>query len=314
MFGHQKNSELLEIVNQKVYGHLEAKKALINAFNRALIRQHQEFNLRHTQDLLPLRNTLLIGDSGTGKTFLVETLAKICDFHLIVVDATQIVPSGGSGKINVEGIVKKITDTAKHESELLNNLYCPEECMRRIVVFIDEIDKLGYSFEGSGNWNKHVQSNLLQLVEEKAGVKGVTFVFAGAFDGMLKEKTEKKHLGFTHNHKEEKNEEVDWATQVINAGLIPELVGRISSIVKLDDLSPRDYFKIAKSYIIPLHNETLRFYSYYDFKINKKKLDEIIAKTIKSRQGVRYLKREIEKISSDIEFNFENHIQWSLLE
>src|SRR5260221_543501 len=84
------NQELLEKFDKLVYGHTTAKKALINAVNRSRLRWHQEFNLGMQEDeLVTPKNVLLIGESGSGKTFLIECLQKLCEFPIVRFDATQ---------------------------------------------------------------------------------------------------------------------------------------------------------------------------------------------------------------------------------
>ena len=206
------NHEILALLDNEVYGHTRAKKVLINALNRSKIRWHQihSFGVDPSK-AIELKNVFLLGASGSGKTFLIETLTNICDVPFLKFDATQISPAGGKGNLCVDEIIKEIQVHCSHAAQQSKGLYTAAEVMNSVVVMIDEADKLARSFDSSGNWNKQVQSNLLQLIDGKTAISGVTFIFAGAFAETLQNEQKKDAsaaIGFSR--KKEVEKEKDW--------------------------------------------------------------------------------------------------------
>lgn len=312
---HMKNSELLESLNEKVYGHLTAKKILINLLNRSLMRHHQKWIDRlHKDYLLPPQKVLLIGGSGTGKTHLVNCLKDLYDFPLIKVDATDLVPTGASessGKITSQGLQLKILENAKSLCASTKGLHPYSSVLGTIdktIVFIDEIDKLATNWD-SGNWNTHVQSNFLTLFDTKdTDYAGVSYIFAGAFSGMKDEKLKSKSIGFggqlTQESSKVSDKEVD--KQIIKYGLITELVGRITGIAELDELTKEDYKNIIITRLLPEKRIELSYYGIYDFDIDDAELEILIDYAIESKQGIRAVKRKLDQKCVDAEFEYEN--------
>lgn len=305
------NADVLKQFDKKVYGHKEAKIMLINAMNRARSRANLEFDAKVTEGLPKLRNLLLVGESGTGKTHLVESLSQILNFAFIRVDATQILPSGGDKSgMTISNLIDFIVQSCKHYNStnvMSRNL---DRCIRECVVFVDEIDKLAYAHDSSGNWSKHIQHNLLQLVEGKTDLGELTFIFAGAFtDAFKHQKTlkTKQSVGFLHQKAEELDEE-DWDEWIVKQGIVPELAGRISYVSKLDNLSYDDYLTILNKHIVPDAKLELFRLGICKFNLNEKDQDRIVKKALRSNQGVRMLRKEVLKIVSDLEFNYDAHI------
>lgn len=310
------NHELLAELDKRVYGHTEAKRVLINAINRGKIRWHQEFSLGlKEEDLVGNKNVLLIGQSGNGKTFLIENICELCDVPFIRFDATQIKPSGSGDGLTIKQIIKEIQQHSAWLANLSHGQFTATEIMKQTVVFIDEICKLALSSDSSGNWNKNVQANLLQLIDGKTEIQGVTFLFAGAFADMLKQHkfVESKHIGFSKKPEEEKIE-TQWDDEIVKAGIIPELAGRIHSVVKFDTLSKDDYLNLLDDYVLPKIYKQLQYYDCYEFFLTKDEKDSIISKALKSDQGVRMLTKEAQKIAEQYEFDFEIRRESLLLE
>lgn len=318
MLQYKSNHELLEEFDKKVEGHTEAKKALINLVNRSKIRYKQKFIDRvHKDFLIDTANCLLIGSSGSGKTFLVETLRDLVDFPLIKVDATKFNPSGaGDGGIKSADLAKQIK---KNAAELVNSgrgIYNTiEGTIAQTVVFCDEIDKLSTKWESSGNWNKHVQANFLTLFEDTDEFSGVSFIFAGAFTGIddvtLDDKKDDKssNIGFNAKLpkvvKEEDKAEECLDEKIIKMGLIPELVGRISTIVKLDKFSKETYREILIKRLLPKKEQELMFFNCAHIDLTEDQIAKIIDKAMNSGQGVRFLKRELDVYVKNLEFDYE---------
>lgn len=305
MLHGKRNSEILQELGTNVEGHIEAKKALISLINRSKIRHHQKWIERiHKDFLITPQKVLLIGQSGTGKTHLVECLQDILDFPLIRIDATKLNPTGATGGIKEEDLQKTIRAKAKEWHEARRGYYhSVEGTIDQMVVFIDEIDKLGRSFESSGSWNTHVQSNFLTLFDNKTEFAGVSFIFAGAFTEITKVDNKEKSIGFTKSKDTRSRGEID--ELVVKAGLIPELVGRINSIVELDRFSEYDYYDILTQRLVPAKLLELAFFNIFDSGLDEDKLRGMAKKAYDSGQGIRSLQRQLNKEFLEAEFDNE---------
>ncbi len=319
MINSKSNAEILDQLNGLVWGHDLAKKSLINLINRSKIRHHQKYiMMQKDADLLQPGKCLLIGGSGTGKTYLIQMLQKILKFPLLILDATQLNPTGASGGIKAADLNKLIAGKASEHMKLHPNLFHSiEGTVDQMVVFIDEIDKLGKSFESSGNWNSHVQSNFLTIFENNHENYGISFIFAGAFTGLEKEQKFNKKIGSTigFNRVDSVPESAGIAAidnldeAIVKYGMMPELVGRISSIVALDTLTEDNYYDILINKLVPEKLNSGREY----FQFDRSSLTDEHARTIAKKaceggQGVRSLKRELDLHFAELEFNYEERI------
>ena len=297
------NAEILECLDHYVFGHTEAKKALITMLSRSTMRSYQKY-IKGVEDqyLLSPMKVLLVGASGTGKTFLLETLQSIVHFPLIRADATNLTPSGASGGLKADDLQKQIIkNAAKCCADFPFSYPSIDSAIDRTVVFIDEIDKLGTSFESSGNWNKHVQSNFLTTFDNKVELSGVSFVFAGAFGGIT-EPTKPKSLGFTHGQKHtEQKELID--LRILKSGLIPEIVGRITAICELDVFTADTLYDILINRVLPKKRIDLATYYLFDTTLSESVMRAMAEEAALSGQGVRYLQRAVDKVFMDLEFD-----------
>lgn len=304
MWPYLNNLVLMEALDEYVTGHEAAKKALIVMLNRSKIRCYQKYTKYMADEFLvsPLK-LLLLGASGTGKTHLVKTLSNICSVPIVVIDATDLNPTGASGGVKTDKIQKMILDKAREMAEILPNTYpYLEYAIDSTIVYVDEIDKLGTAFESSGNWNKHVQSNFLTMFDNKDDFAGVSFVFSGAFDSITREKiVQKKELGFTPAADVVEKELLD--EQILKAGLIPELLGRINMIVELDRFTVDDFVSIINTRILPKKKMDLAAYGSFNIELSSDTIHEIALKSVKSGQGIRYAQREIDRYFLDQEYN-----------
>ena len=306
MLHNKRNHEILAELDTYVDGHIEAKKALISLVNRSKIRHHQKWIERiHKDYLIPPHKVLLIGQSGTGKTHMVECLQQLLDFPLIRLDATKLNPTGASGGVKEDDLRKEIKRKAKEWHEARRGYYHSiDGTIDQMVVFIDEIDKIGKSFESSGNWNTHVQSNFLTMFDNKAEFAGVSFIFAGAFTDITKNETSvSQTIGFNRDITPKSKGELD--ELVVKAGLIPELVGRLTNIVQLDKFTQQDYYKILTERLIPAKLLELAFFNVFDSEISEDKLQKMAKSAYDSGQGIRSLQRQLNKEYLDAEFENE---------
>lgn len=309
MLYSRSNETILKELDKVVYGHKAAKMALITLVNRSKMRYHQiwhaETPVAH-DDLVKNVNCLLIGNSGTGKTHLVQSLAKICDFPLVCIDANQLAPTNASDGFSVDRLIKTLKKEASRLVEEKPEIYFSKDgALDQMVVFIDEVDKLAKAFDSSGSWNQHVQAGFLSLFENTTELANLSFVFAGAFDKMtLSKESDKRSIGFkTEIH--EVDNEFDLEQEVIKYGLLPELVGRIHNIVPLDKLEKDDYKKILRTLILPNMRKELKHFNCPNFTLSVKEEEGIINKAVKSKMGVRVLRKEVLKLAQEIEFDYE---------
>ncbi len=296
------NQILLDSLNEQVEGHIHAKKSLITMLQRSNMRYYQKYlKNMDSEFLLDPMKILLIGGSGTGKTLLLNTLAQAANFPLVKVDASQFNVTGGSGGIKVGHLKKMIKDEAELCCKLYpNRFFSLDGAIDRTVVFVDEIDKLGGQ-NSVGEWNKGVQSSFLTLFDDKDEFSGVSFVFAGAFSDITKYSRGNKSLGFTPAQDDAVINNLD--DQIVSSGILPELIGRINTIVELDVFSVQDLFKIAKDKILAKKQRDLAAYHIFDVELSDERLLSIAKDAFKSSQGIRYLKRLIDKEFLDIEFD-----------
>lgn len=306
MLFEKSNASLLDDYNKRVYGHETAKKALITLVSRSRMRHYQKYHLDvPDSELMEPSKLLLIGDSGTGKTFLVEQLAHMLDFPLLCVDATQLTPSGNSDGINQKKFRAECTKTVNNwvESRKARGFTVSQAgAQDQLVIYIDEIDKLAHSFDSSGNWNRHVQSNFLTMFDNHGEGAGVSFIFSGAFSGM---KPKVKHtLGFGAETVADVPMLDD---ELVQYGLIPEFVGRLTSIVKLDTFVEADYRHILYDTLLPAKQHGLSFFNDAHLDIPDSEISNLVQRALKSSQGVRYLKRQLDALALDAEFNYEEN-------
>ncbi len=179
----------------------------------------------------PSRPALLItGPSGSGKTYTVQQMAKALDKVFIVVDMTTITPSGYVGD-SFTGIWEKVKEEAKSSGKSAKDP----------IILLDELDKLQHSGE-EGEFYRKIQGSLLKILEQKYSKEiggRPCFVIAGAFADVRKDKQSKldaKSIGF--GVKADKGESYKLTHKdIIESGMLPELIGRIGNIVETDPIS-----------------------------------------------------------------------------
>lgn len=293
------NQEILQQLDEYVVGHETAKKALIALITRSKLRHYQKYiSCVNDEYLLTPMKILLMGSSGSGKTHLLESLRRITPFPLVRIDATQLMPAGASGGINPASLVKMIGEEVKAclaDSPL--TYFSFDGALDQTVVFIDEIDKLSHSWEGSGNWNRHVQSNFLTLFDHKNELSGVSFIFAGAFSALTDTVPDKNQIGFSKSSNDDKDISC-LDDRLVKHGLIPELVGRLTHIIELDKFTVDVYYHIITTRLLPKKYMDMAAYGVLEEDI--KPLSEQELRTMakyahKSNLGVRALQRELDK-------------------
>ena len=301
------NAQLLEIMDKGVYGHDVAKKALITLVARAqrnYIDEHAYEKSR--KELSSPMKLLLMGESGTGKTFLVDTLRREVGFPYFYVDATKLNPTGNSTGITETALRKNIIAYAEGMvKEQGSKFKSVEGVLAQLVVFVDEFDKLGNSFESSGKWNSHVQSNFLTLIDDKDMFSRVSWVFAGAFTETREKKAVKKHvLGFTGEEAAKADTKAITDDELLKSGIIPEMLGRINKIVELDVFEEADYVKLVTERLLPA-----KLAEVDNMGMNGEHVEVDVNKIAKdaaaSGMGVRHAQRSLDTIFEDMEWEVE---------
>ncbi|WP_458659168.1 ATP-dependent Clp protease ATP-binding subunit ClpX [Candidatus Vidania fulgoroideorum] len=254
-------------------------------------------------------NVLMIGHTGSGKTLLASTLAKYINVPFSISDATSLTEAGYVGE-DVESILYKLLQISDFNVKRAETG----------IIYLDEIDKISKK-DNTNNRDvsgEGVQQALLKIIEgtvsniQQKGLKkfpsneyiqintkNILFIFGGVFDGINRNKN-----FFGLNSKKKKNNSLIDPKELINYGLIPEFVGRISLIACLNYLSIRDYEKIL---IFP-KNSFIKQYQYF-FKLDnielifsKKAIKKIAKKTYNMKIGARGLKYLLDKYLIDIMF------------
>ena len=263
-----KPKEINEILDQYVIGQEEAKKTLSVAVYNHYKRINQKEKHGKNEVELQKSNILMIGPTGCGKTLLAQTLAKILNVPLAIVDANSMTEAGYVGE-DVEDILFKLLQAANGDTEKAE----------RGIVYIDEIDKIarksgmGRDISGEG-----VQQSLLKVLEgTKVAIstqgnssssfrhpsqmsapmvidtRNILFICGGAFtelDKVIEKRLQGSQLGFGASVKSKSDKDVGAILRevlpddLLKDGLIPELVGRLPIIVTLDALNEESLIEI----------------------------------------------------------------------
>lgn len=323
-----KPKEIYDFLNEYVVGQDNAKRtlsvAVYNHYKR--IRAQDAVSVAKKDDdhvEIGKSNILLIGPTGTGKTYLAQTLAKILDVPFAIADATALTEAGYVGE-DVENILLKLIQAADDDVARAE----------RGIIYIDEIDKISRKSENPSITRdvsgEGVQQALLKIIEgtvaavpPQGGRKhpqqdfieidtsNVLFIVAGAFAGMeeiVSARTGRRGIGFgSALHEAEKAAELLKQTtpeDLHKFGLIPELVGRLPVIATVDDLTEEDLVEIlqtprnalAKQYqkMFELDGVTLEF--------TDDALVAIAAEAISRGTGARGLRSILEKLLNELMF------------
>lgn len=311
---HKIKAQLDDYVIGQEYAKKAISVAVYNHYKRVATNTMDEIEIEKS-------NMLMIGSTGSGKTYLVKTLARLLDVPLAITDATSLTEAGYIGD-DIESVVSKLLAAADNDVEKAE----------RGIIFIDEIDKIAKKKNTNQRdvSGESVQQGMLKLLEGSdvevpvgansknamvplttVNTKNILFICGGAFpdlEQIIKERLNKQaSMGFIADLKDKYNNDKDILSKVTvedirNFGMIPEFIGRLPIIFTLQGLDEDMLVKILKEPKNAILKQYQKLLELDEVKLNfdEEALHAIARKAMKKDTGARALRSIIEEFMLDI--------------
>lgn len=318
-----KPKEIKEFLDQYIIGQDEAKKYMsVAVYNHYKRIARLDAGEQDSEDVdIEKSNVILVGPTGTGKTLLAKTIAKLLDVPFTIVDATVLTEAGYVGE-DIESLLTRLLQTCDYDVKKAE----------RGIVFIDEIDKIARKSDNPSITRdvsgEGVQQGLLKLLEGSTvlvppnggrkhpeqkmipvNTKDILFVCGGAFDGIERKIAARLNthiVGYGHNNSDAKKQRENLMKYVMpqdlkSFGLIPEIIGRLPVLTALD---PLDRNALRRILVEPKNAIVRQYVKLFDMdnvalKFTDEALDTIVDKAIEYKLGARGLRSIVETVMVD---------------